>query len=75
MAGLNNIEMLVRAEKIIDYKVIESNYSASLANEVWQQIQQGWRPHGTPMVYQNGDYPCFCQAMVRYEEREIADVE
>lgn len=50
--------------KIIDYGIIEEQYSHEIVKLVQAKMREGWEPFGD-LVFANDMY---CQAIVRYEE-------
>lgn len=51
-------------QKVVDYKLMVNETPSALANEVNQQMKEGWVPSGTVVIFKD----MLVQAMVKFEE-------
>lgn len=57
--------------EIIDYKIIQSHRSDYFQNQVLEEIKSGYQPFGSVATSTLSNTLRYCQAMVKYKDKEI----
>lgn len=58
------------AERVIDYGIIESDSFEELAEEVRNQLREGWEPQGGVCAFYGNSKTWYVQALVKREPEQ-----